>query len=565
MSFAMTAPETEPFLRTDPPEGSDLRVVPLGGLGEIGMNCLALEEARGILVVDCGITFPNEDLGVDTYHPDLSYLSARSARVAGVFLTHGHEDHVGALPYLLSAIKVPVWGPPHALAVAKHRLVERGMDPGRFEFITVAPRIVYRVGPFEVEPIRVTHSITDATALAIRTGAGTVVHTGDFRFDPAPIDGELTDEARLAELGQGGVRLLLSDSTNVDARSLHVSETEVGETLDALVRAADQRVVIGLFASNIQRLRTIGNVALGTGRKIALLGRSIELQVQWAHDIGRLAWPSDLMIAKDQAAGTARDRLLVLAGGTQAEAGSSMVRLANRSHPALTLDRGDTVILSSRVIPGNDRPVFAMIADYLRQGVTVKSWITDPSVHTSGHAHRDEQRKMIDLVRPRAFLPVHGTRHHLERHAELAREAGVGEVVVIENGEVVTVDGERTRIAGRVPVGRIATWEGTAISEAVLRDRRLLARGGALSIGLALDSKGRLATRPSIMARGVVLGQDESSTLRAVALEIAKSLEEAPGARDDDAIAEIARLAARRAVEARTGRKPVCLVTVVRV
>jgi ribonuclease J len=561
----MTSGETEPFLREGPPRGDQLRVVPLGGLGEIGMNCLALEQADGILIVDCGITFPNEDLGVDTYHPDLSYLSARAGRVSGVFLTHGHEDHVGALPYLLGALRVPVWGPPHALAVARHRLMERGLDPERFQFVTVAPRTVYGVGPFEVEPIRVTHSITDATALAIRTRGGTVVHTGDFRFDPAPIDGELTDEARLADLGDAGVRLLLSDSTNVDARSPHISETEVAETLDVLVRSAARRVVIGLFASNIQRLRTIGEVCRRAGRKIALFGRSIELQVQWAHDIGRLAWPSDLLIAKDQASGTAPDRLVVLAGGTQAEVGSSLVRLAARAHPQLTLDPGDTVVLSSRVIPGNDRPVFDMMADYLRQGVIVKSWITDPTVHTSGHAHRDEQKKMIDLVRPRAFIPVHGTRHHLERHAELAREAGVGEVAVIENGQVASIEAERTRIEGRVPVGRVATWEGSVIGEPVLRDRRLLARSGALSIGLALDSKGRLASRPSVQARGVVAADDEASTLRFVALEVAKALEGAPAARDDDAIAEIARLAARRAIETRTGRKPVCLVTLVRV
>jgi ribonuclease J len=561
----MTAAETESFLRLDPPRGDELRVVPLGGLGEIGMNCLALEGATGILVVDCGITFPNEDLGVDTYHPDLSYLMARAARVSGIFLTHGHEDHVGALPYLLSAIKAPVWGPPHALAVARHRLFERGIDPERFQLVTVTPRVAYGVGPFEVEPIRVTHSITDATALAIRTSAGMVVHTGDFRFDPTPIDGELTDETRLAELGDAGVRLLLSDSTNIDARAPHSSETEVAETLEALVRSAEKRAVIGLFASNIQRLRTIGDVSLRAGRKIALFGRSIELQVQWAHDIGRLAWPSDLLIAKEQAAGMAPHRLLVLAGGTQAEAGSSMVRLATRAHPWLTLEPGDTVILSSRVIPGNDRPVFAMIADYLRQGVIVKSWITDPAVHTSGHAHRDEQRKMIELVRPRAFIPVHGTRHHLERHAELAREVGVGEVILIENGQVASVDADRMRPGGRVLVGRVATWEGAPIGEHVLRDRRLLSRGGALTIGLALDSKRRLAGKPSIQARGVALGDDEASTLRFVALEVAKALDDAPGARDDDAIAEIARLAARRAVETRTGRKPVCLVTIVRV
>jgi ribonuclease J len=561
----MIVTQTDPRPQWNAPSADELAVVPLGGLGEIGMNCLALEQSDGILVVDCGITFPSEDLGVDTYHPDMSYLSARASRVSGVFLTHGHEDHVGALPYLLASVKVPVWGPPHALAVARHRLKERGLDPERFEFVTVTPRSSYSVGPFAVEPIHVTHSITDATALAIRTRAGIVLHTGDFRFDPAPADGELTDEKRLAELGDAGVRLLLSDSTNVDARWAHTSESEVGATLDALVRSAHKRVVVGMFASNIQRLRMIGDTCRSVGRKIALFGRSIELQVQWAHDIGKLAWPSDLLVSKDEAALVARERVLVLAGGTQAEAGSSMARLAARSHPALTLEPEDTVIFSSRTIPGNDRPVFAMIADFLRQGVTVKSWITDPTVHTSGHAHRDEQKKMIDLVKPRAFVPVHGTRHHLERHAEVARELGVAEVMVIENGDVATLGDAQLRRAGHVQTGRVATWEGEPIEESVLRERRLLARAGALSIALAVDSRGRLSGRPSVESRGVALGVDEASTLRFIALEVAKALENAPSARDNEAIADVARLAARRAVEARAGRKPVCLVTVVRV
>jgi ribonuclease J len=537
----------------------------LGGLGEIGMNCLALEQSDGILVVDCGITFPEEDLGIDTYHPDFSYLFARRDRVAGVFLTHGHEDHVGALPYLLETLRVPVFGPPHALAVARHRIFEKGLDPDRFSLITVHPRKRYRVGPFEVEPVRVTHSITDATALAIRTRAGVVLHSGDFRFDPSPADGELTDEARLAELGEAGVTLLFSDSTNVDARSPHASETEVGRTLEDLVRTAPARVVIGMFASNLQRLRLIGEVARRLGRKIALFGRSIEHQVQWGHDLGRLTWPSNLLVAKDQAASVAREQLLVLAGGTQAEPGSSLTRLATGTHGSLTLVPGDTVILSSRIIPGNDRPVFAMMADFLRQGLTVKSWITDPSVHTSGHAHRDEQKKMIGLIRPRAFIPVHGTRHHLERHAEVARELGVNEVLVIENGDVAEISGDSVQTSGRVSVGRVATWQGLPISDGMLRERRSLARAGALSIGLAIDSKGRLASPPSILARGVLEGEEDGRVLRFVAVEIAKALDNGNGGRDDTALAELARLTARRAVETKTGKKPVCLVNVIRV
>ena len=558
----MTKAENHPDLGA-PPRGNELRVVPLGGLGEIGMNCLALEQADGALVIDCGITFPDDDIGIDIYHPDFSYLESRRGRVAGIFLTHGHEDHVGALPYLLERVKVPVWGPPHALAVAKHRLLERDLDPGQFDFITVSPRVSYQVGPFEVEPIRVAHSITDATALAVRTRAGMIVHTGDFRFDATPPDGEPTDERRLAELGRDNVRLLLSDSTNIDSLGPHVSETEVGEKLEELVREATGRVVVGMFASNVQRLRMIGDLCQRAGRKLCLFGRSIELQVKWAHEIGRLHWPSDLVIAKDSAASLAPRKLLVLAGGTQAESGSSMTRLALRTHPFLVLAPNDVVVFSSRIIPGNDRPVFAMMADFLRQGVTVKNWITDPTVHTSGHAHRAEQAKMLELIRPRGFIPVHGTRHHLERHAELARETGVGEVLVIENGDVAEVSDASLSAAGKIGAGRVATWEGLPIAGSVLKERRSLARGGVVSIALVLDTKGQTMAPPSVQARGVMAEEAEPTTLRFVALEIARALENgAP--RDDGAVAELARLVARRAIEGKTGRKPLCLVNVTR-
>jgi len=559
----MSPTENHPDLGV-PPRGNGLRVVPLGGLGEIGMNCLVLEQEDGALVIDCGITFPDDDVGIDTYHPDFSYLEARRDRLAGVFLTHGHEDHVGALPYLLAKMKLPVWGPPHALAVARHRLLEHDLDPSQFDLITTSPRLPCRVGPFEVEPIRVAHSITDATALAVRTRAGVVIHTGDFRFDPSPPDGETTDERRLGELGREGVRLLLSDSTNVDSLGPHVSESEVGVTLEQLVRGAKGRVVVGMFASNVQRLRMLGDVCRSTGRKLCLFGRSIELQVKWAHEIGRLDWPSDLVIAKDDAASVPPQKLLVLAGGTQAESGSSMTRLSARQHPHLALTSNDTVIFSSRIIPGNDRPVFAMMADFLRQGVTVKSWITDPAVHTSGHAYRAEQTKMLELVRPRAFIPVHGTRHHLERHAELAGKTGVGERLVIENGDVAELTETGLSTVGRVGVGRVATWEGMPIASAVLKERRSLARAGVISITIVVDDSGRTLAPPSVQARGVLADEGDTATLRFVALEVARALENT-GRSDDKALAELARLTARRAIENETGRKPLCLVHVTRV
>lgn len=543
-----------------------VRLVPLGGLGEIGMNCLAIEQEEGIIVVDCGVTFPTTDLGIDVYHPRFDYLVARSPRVLGVVLTHGHEDHVGALPYLLGAVDVPVYGPPHALELARHRLREHELDLGEIDLIAVRPREQFEIGPFAIEPIRVTHSIADATALAIQTAAGTVVHTGDFKLDPAPPDGELTDEARFMELGEEGVRLLLSDSTNVDSPGTSTSERDVGEALAELVGKAKGRVIIGLFASNVQRLRLVGEIAQRSRRRLCLLGRSVGTHHRVAEAVGRLGWPSDLLVAPENAASIPRDRLLVVASGTQAERGSALTRLAAGTHPMIRLDAGDTVILSSRIIPGNDRPVFDMMGDLLRIGVEVISRITDRRVHGSGHAHRDEQRHMIDMTRPRAFMPVHGTLHHLVRHAALAREAGVGEILIAENGEMVELGASSAPVkVGHAPAGKVATFGGEELSEEVIRERAQLGRGGVLCVSLTLDRRGAALTPPEVASRGV-LDPSFAGVARKVEAAVAQAIEAADhktrGA--DDAIADVARLAARRSLEAHTGRRPIVLVTVSR-
>lgn len=542
------------------------RLLPLGGLGEIGMNCLAIEQDGAILVVDCGVTFPHDDLGIDVYHPKFTWLEERKDDVVGVFLTHGHEDHVGALGHLLARMDVPVYGPAHALAVARHRITERGLDPRRVRLVTTVPRARYEVGPFVVEPIRVTHSIADATALAIRTAAGTIVHTGDFKFDPAPPDGELTDEARLAELGDEGVRLLLSDSTNIDARSAPGSETSVGDELDRIVGSATERVVIGAFASNVQRLLRIGDLAQRHGRKIVLLGRSLQMHVALAHEVGRLRWPSDLVVPSDGVAKLPRSQVLALAGGTQAEPLSALRKLASRTHPALALAPGDMVILSSRIIPGNDVGVFAMMADLLRQEIDLRSWITDPLVHVSGHAHRSEQKRMLELVRPRAFVPVHGTLHHLRRHAELAREMGVREVLVLENGDVAALDERTLEKEGRFEAGRVPTFAGRELPLEVLRERQKMARAGVVHVTVVVDRRGALVSPPIVTTHGVLAEEDEPAALRGAAREVAKALEGRPlrDRADDGAIADAARFAVRRAIEAATGKKPVALATVVR-
>ena len=544
----------------------EVRLVPLGGLGEIGMNCLAIEQAGGILVIDCGVTFPHEDLGVEIYHPLFTWLEERRERVRGLFLTHGHEDHVGAVGHLLSRIDMPVFGPAHALAIARHRISEMGLNPNDRRFVTAVPRATYEVGPFQVEPIRVTHSIAEATSLAIRTAAGTIIHTGDFKFDPAPPDGELTDEARFAELGDEGVRLLLSDSTNIDARSEPGSESTVGDELDRIVAESEHRVVIGAFASNVHRLARVGEIAQKYGRKIALLGRSLQLHVAFAHEIGRLSWPSDLVIPADDVSKLPRNQVLALAGGTQAEPYSALRRLASRTHPALTLEPGDVVVLSSRIIPGNDVGVFAMMGDLLRQEVTLRNWLTDPLVHVSGHAHRSEQKRMLELVRPKAFIPVHGTLHHLVRHAELAREMGVSQTLVLENGDIARLDDRDLVKEGRTEVGKVAVSAGREIPRGVLRERQMLARSGMVHVTVVVDAKGRLKTPPSIALHGIAIDENDLPARRSIARAVAEALNgrfyvERPS---DEAIADQARLAARRVVEARVGQRPVALATVVR-
>jgi ribonuclease J len=540
-----------------------LRVVPLGGLGEIGMNCLALEQGEDIVVVDCGITFPTTDLGIDVYHPRFDYLLEREERVRGILVTHGHEDHIGALPYLLADLDVPVYGPHHALELARGRLAEHGFEADELDLVRVVPGRRFEVGSFSVEPIRVTHSISDATALSIRTVAGTVIHTGDFKLDPAPPDGELTDELRLMELGEEGVRLLLSDSTNIDSQGSSASESVVGEALEKLVRSARGRVVVGVFASNVQRLKLLGEIAQRTGRRVCLLGRSVVNHVRVAEAVGRLKWPSDLLVAPELAAGVPREKLLVLAGGTQAERGSALTRLANGTHHTLRLETGDAVILSSRIIPGNDRAVFEMMGDLLRLGVDLVTRVSEPRIHASGHAHRDEQRRMIEMTQPRAFLPVHGTLHHLHRHAALAASAGVREMLIAENGDVVEIDAAGApRKVARAPVGKVATFAGDELSDEVLRDRALLGRSGVAFVALSLDKRGALLSPPAIESRGV-LDPKVAGIARKVQLAVTQAVEESK-ARSDEGLAEVARLAARRCIESQTSRRPLVVVTVSR-
>jgi ribonuclease J len=527
------------------------------------MNCLVVEDGERCVLVDCGATFPEDDLGVDIIHPDFDYVLRQPERVSGVFLTHGHEDHIGALPYLLADLEVPVWGPPHALGMARRRLLEHGFGPNELDFRPASPGQSYAVGPFEIEPIRVAHSIVEASALSIRTSAGVVLHSGDFNFDPDPPDGEPTDEARLRELGDEGIGLLLSDSTNIDVPERAGSERSVGEALERLIEGAPARVVVALFASNIQRLMLLGEMARRSGRKLCLFGRSLEAQVAVAKEIGRLRWLSDLLVSSDEVGQMKRERVLVLAGGTQAERHSAMRRLSEGVHPLLTLEEGDTVILSSRVIPGNDRPVIGMVNALLRRGITVHTRITEPGVHTSGHAGRSEQRRMLELTRPRCFMPVHGTLHHLRRHAELGQSVGVQSTLVVENGSVVGFDGQSITKLDEVRHGRVPiAIGGEPLSHENLQRRAELARLGVAFVALAGDGQ-RLIAPPHVSTRGIPNVDGDEAALRSLALEAARAAEQFREGRGIE-LTEHVRRTVRRKLEELSGTRPIVEVSLLR-
>ncbi|MGD0678088.1 MAG: ribonuclease J [Polyangiaceae bacterium] len=567
--FALANPEAECSATVLPMPS--LRVIPLGGLGEIGMNCLALEQRGEVLVVDCGVTFDARGHGVDVVHP--SFEALEGYRIAGLFVTHGHEDHIGAIPYFLRRFDAPVYGPAYALGLVRERAGEHEILK-HVDLNVVAPRSTQRIGSFEVEPVRVTHSIADATALAIRTDAGLVIHTGDFKFDDAPPDGETFDIARFGELSAQGVRLLLSDSTNVDASGPTGNEEGVGRALDAIVLHAEQAVVVSLFASNVHRLRMVGEMARRHGRKIVTLGRSVSTHTRVARSTARatgadagkpyLEWPSDLVWPAERARELPRREILAVATGSQGEEPAALARLARGEHPAFDLSKGDLVVLSSRVIPGNEHDVMRLMTDLLRRGVDVRTWWSDRAVHVSGHAHREEQRRMIDLVRPAAFVPVHGTLHHLHRHAELARERRVPDVCVLENGDVAEVDERVIRRTGRVPCGRVHVFAGRPLPLRVLEDRAALAARGFAVVSVPLDAAGRLAGAIGFTSRGVLDETLDAHLVAAARDEAAAVVSQAAG-EDEEAMIEAVRQAVRRAMARVLGFKPLTVVNVVRV
>jgi ribonuclease J len=507
------------------------RIVPLGGLGEIGMNCLALETPQGILVIDCGVTFPHDELGIDVIHPDFTYLWERREEVLGVVVTHGHEDHIGGLPYLLRRIPVPVYAPPYAAILIRSRLAEHAEVPVP-DIRTFEPRQRFHIGVFGVEALRVTHSIPDSFAFAIDTPACRVFHTGDFKLETDPPDGHHADEARFRELGADGVAVLLSDSTNVDVESRLGREREVARALRDMILGLEGRVVVGVFASNVYRLQAVATAAMETGRKLCYLGRSVQTHVKAATELGLFRVPQNLVVTPDQAMNLHPREVLAIGTGTQAEPASAIARLARGDHPVMQLERGDAVIFSSRAIPGNERAVFDLICALERRGIEVHFRATDGDIHVSGHAARDEQARMIEMIRPRAFVPIHGTYHHLRRHAELATQVGVREVAIIENGQTARWNGSGLSTGETVPAGRVHVDQGMELSEYVIAERAAMSVAGVVAATIALDDKGSLVGPPAIATRGVVLDDPPDVVTEAARVAIEEAIRMARGPRD---------------------------------
>jgi ribonuclease J len=545
-----------------------VRVTFLGGLGEIGRNCLAIEQDGRIVVVDAGLMFPEPNMyGVDLILPDFRWLVDRRDRVDGIVLTHGHEDHTGALRYLLRDVNVPLYGSALTLGFARHRLAEaKGL--GELTLIEVADLERRRIGPFEFEFIPVTHSVPSAHALAIHTSEGVIVHSGDFKLDATPIDGRRTDVSRLAALGEAGVALLLADSTNAEEPGFTPSEASVGVTLRRLfLERPDRRLVVACFASHIHRIQQIADVAHETGRRLAFMGRSMEANVKLARKLHLLRVDAADMISVEEIGRYEPGQVCLVCTGSQGEPLSALSRLSRGDARGFSVGEKDTVILSSHPIPGNEWSVGRVIDDLHREGTEVIH-SGHEAVHASGHARQGELRYYHQLVRPRAFVPVHGEYRHLVHHADLARSMGLAakNILVCEDGDQVEIGPKGIRRAGKVPAG-LHYIDGTTgdLDERPLEERRMLAEYGVVLVSTAIEhDRAEFVAPVSVTTRGWFEGERDGEVVTNLEREVRGALDAAlaDGVLDADALSKVAQRAAGRLLGQRYRRQPVVLAVV---
>lgn len=541
-----------------------LRVVPLGGLGEIGLNCLLLECGGQAIAIDCGVMFPDAAmLGIDLVLPDFEYLRSLRDRFLGFVITHGHEDHIGGLPYALRDVSVPVYATRMAAGLIRSRLAEH--DLGQTDVREFRPRQVFTVGPFSIDPIHVTHSIVDAVGLAITTPHGVVVHTGDFKIDQTPIDGLGPDLQAFAEYGARGVLLMLSDSTNATHGGSTGSERDVRGGLEAAFRQAQGRVFFSTFSSHVHRIQQVLELSEACGRGVAVVGRSLVNAIRIATEIGHLKAPPSLFVDVADVADVPARNVTLLTSGSQGEALSALVRIAVGDHPKVEMGSGDLVILSSRVIPGNEKAIGSMVNHVYRRGAQVLDGSTAP-VHVSGHASRDELAFMLKIVRPRYFVPVHGEYRQLAHHRQLAQSVGVAQedVFLLEDGQTLEVDAGGARRGENVRAGRVFV-DGKGIGDVgdvVLRDRRHLSRDGLLLAILTVDQHtGDLISGPEFVSRGVFEQGEEAEYFEAARTVVTDALAAiTPESRTDSGeVSEEVRRALRRYLSRTLDRRPVVL------
>jgi ribonuclease J len=506
-----------------------VQIIPLGGLGEIGKNSLAIRYGDDILVIDCGLMFPEDELlGIDVVIPDVTYLLENKECLRAIILTHGHEDHIGAIPYVLPHFDVPIYGTRLTLGLLEGKLEEH--LPGfKADLREVRPRDLLTIGNFKVEFIRVSHSIPDAVAVAVHTPLGVILHSGDFKVDYTPVDGERIDFHRLAKLGEEGVLVLLSDSTNAERPGYTMSERVVGETFEETFRRSRNRILIATFASNIHRIQQAIIVAHRFGRKVAIAGRSMVNVVTVAHRLGYLQIPPGTMVELEEANRLPRHEVVILTTGSQGEPMSALTRMAMADHKLVEIYPGDTIIISAVPIPGNEKLVARVIDQLFKRGAEVL-YETVSGLHVSGHPSQEELKLMISLTRPKFFIPIHGEYRMLMRHAELAREMGVKpeNIFVAENGQVVEFSRKGGRFAGRVTAGRVLV-DGLGVGDVgniVLRDRKQLAKDGILIVVLAISQEsGQVVAGPDIVSRGFVYVREAEELLEEAKAQVRAALE----------------------------------------
>ncbi len=545
-----------------------LHIVPLGGLGEFGMNCMAVRWGDDIIVIDAGLMFPESELlGVDIVVPDIAYLIENRKHVRAIVLTHGHEDHIGALPWILSELNVPVYGTEFTLAYVEDKLDEHELLDNA-TLIEIRPGEMVTIGPFKIKPIHVTHSLVDCVSLAIHTPLGVIIHTGDFKVDPTPSDNKLFDLHTFAEYGKEGVLALFQDSTNVERTGYTPSERAVGRKFDEMFARTQRRLFISCFSSSIHRIKLAIDMAYQHRRKVALVGRSMNDSTEIAQELGYIEVPDGLLIHPGEIKNFPPERVLVLISGTQGEPMSGLSRAAVDNHKHAKIEPGDTVVLSSRIIPGNEKAIYRMIDHLYRRGANViYEDGSYPPVHVSGHASQEELKLLINLVKPRYFIPIHGEYRQLRRHADLAGSmmGAVGSVMMIESGDVLEFDELGARKMGRVAVGRVCIDSGSrgdVVEDLIIKDRRHLSEDGIVLPIIAINKlTGQIESLPEIVMRGFAGAGAENGLMTEARQIIMDTLEHSTEEekRDWGVIKEKIRQDLKRFIVKNTARRPLIM------